>query len=64
MIDPTNFNFDSFDLPKLSPQNKLNTTTPNTKKSIFVPMVLIFLGIGALAYGFHLYSEHKKENKS
>jgi hypothetical protein len=66
MIDPTNFNFDSLDFPKVVPQNKLNvplpqSSSPNTKKSIILPVVLIALGIGALALGVHLYNEHKKE---
>jgi hypothetical protein len=66
MIDPTNFNFDSLDIPKVVPPNKFNAPLPqssssNTKKSFIVPVVLILFGIGAIAVAAKLYNEIENE---
>lgn len=66
MIDPTNFNFDSLDIPKVLPQNKFNdslsqSSSSITNKSIIVPVVVILFVIGAIVVAMDLYNEIQNE---
>jgi hypothetical protein len=63
MIDPTDFNFDTLDIPKIVPPLP-QSPSPNTKKSFIVPVVLILFGIGAIAVAMNLYNEIQNEKKS
>ena len=66
MIDPTNFNFDTLDFPKVVPQNKINapinqSSSPNKNKSFIVPVVVILFVIGAIVVGRNFYKEIQNE---
>lgn len=69
MIDPTNFNFDTLDFPKVVPQNKFNApinqlSSPNKNKSFIVPVVVIMLVIGVIVVGRNFYNDFFQNEKN
>lgn len=69
MIDPTNFNFDTLDFPKVVPQNKINapinqSSSPNKNKSFIVPVVVIMLVIGVIVVGRNFYNDFFQNEKN
>lgn len=66
MIDPSNFNFDSLDGPKISTMTNFIASVPkvkvtNQQKSLAAPIFFILAGLTAIGIGVYLYYENQKE---